>query len=88
MRSAASERAGLPAVAAVPTVPLAAASAWVLRGQGLAGSREDADVPAAVGAAAGVYATAPTCYLSCAARLGGFRREVFDAAVQPSGHWR
>jgi hypothetical protein len=73
------------ALGAVPytgSVPLAVAAAFVLGKQGLAGALpEDGDVAAAVQAAAGVYATAPTCYLSCAARLPGSPIEAFDAAA-------
>ncbi len=64
-------------------VPLAAAAAFALGKHRLAAAPvpPDRSVTEAVHAAAGVYATAPTCYLSCAARLPGFRPAAFDAAV-------
>ena len=60
-----------------PAVPPARARAYVLRKQGLAGEGL-ATVMDAVTATAGVYATAPTCYLSCAARVRGFRLADLD----------
>ncbi|MBC6462693.1 winged helix DNA-binding domain-containing protein [Actinomadura sp. HBU206391] len=58
-------------------VRLDQARAHVLRKQGLAGAGRSgvADV---VTATAGIYGTAPTCYLSCAARLGDFRLGHLD----------
>jgi Winged helix DNA-binding domain len=82
-------RARRQGVADAAPVPLDVAAAFVLGKQGLAGAPAappaDRDVTGAVHAAAGVYATAPTCYLSCAARLPGFRPTRFDAAHREGG---
>ena len=64
-------------MAAPPQVPLAQARAHVLAKQGLAGDGLDG-VLDAVAATAGIYGTAPTCYLSCAARVRGFRIAQLD----------
>lgn len=61
----------------VASVPLAQARAHVLVKQGLAGDGLDGVMDAVV-ATAGVYGTAPTCYLSCAARIGEFRVADLD----------
>jgi uncharacterized protein YcaQ len=58
-------------------VSTASARARVLLRQGLAGGRLPTVMDAIV-ATAGVYATAPTCYLSCAARVDGFRLDALD----------
>jgi Winged helix DNA-binding domain len=63
-------------------VPVAQARAHVLVKQGLAGDGL-VGVADAVAATAGIYGTAPTCYLSCAARIGRFRladldKELYD----------
>ncbi len=58
-------------------VPLEIAAAFVLTKQGLAGERRAA-VLDAVGRSAGVYGTAPTCHLSCVARLTGYRLGQLD----------
>ncbi|SEF50382.1 Winged helix DNA-binding domain-containing protein [Thermomonospora echinospora] len=58
-------------------VSVGQARAHVLRKQGLAGDGLKS-VPAAVDATGGVYGTAPTCYLSCAARIPGFQVADLD----------
>ncbi|HLU24441.1 MAG TPA: crosslink repair DNA glycosylase YcaQ family protein [Longimicrobiales bacterium] len=58
-------------------VPVDRARAHVLAKQGLTAARL-ADPLEAVEATAGVYATSPTCYLSCAARVEGFRLAGLD----------
>jgi hypothetical protein len=63
-----------------PPVSLGRASAFVLAKQGLAGPGL-AGLDAAGTATAGVYATAPTCYLSFAARVPGFHLRDLDAAL-------
>jgi DNA glycosylase AlkZ-like len=63
-----------------PPVPLGRASAFVLGKQGLAGPGL-AGLDAAGTATAGVYSTAPTCYLSFAARVPGFHLRDLDAAL-------
>ncbi|HEX2317008.1 MAG TPA: winged helix DNA-binding domain-containing protein [Thermomonospora sp.] len=65
-----------------PLVSVAQARAHVLGRQGLAGDGLKS-VLEAVDATGGVYGTAPTCYLSCAARIPGFRvadldRELYE----------
>ena len=55
----------------------AQARAHVLVKQGLAGDGLGG-VLDAVAATAGIYGTAPTCYLSCAARVRGFRIAELD----------
>ena len=62
----------------MPTTDLDRARAFVLLKQGLGAHAGPADVPGVVEATAGVYGTAPTCYLACAARLDGFRAEDLD----------
>ncbi len=64
-------------MSAAPTVPLDRARAHVLVKQGLAGEGLDTVMDAVV-ATAGIYGTAPTCYLSCAARVRGFRLAALD----------
>ena len=54
------------------------ARAFVLAKQGLGAKPGPGDVLAVIEATAGVYGTAPTCYLACAARLPGFRVEDLD----------
>jgi hypothetical protein len=61
-------------------VPVARATAHVLAKQGLAGARLPA-VSDAVVVTAGIYGTAPTCYLSAAARVDGFRLADLDAEL-------
>lgn len=56
------------------------ATAHVLGKQGLAGERLPG-VLEAVAATAGIYGTAPTCYLSAAARVAGFRLADLDAEL-------
>jgi hypothetical protein len=56
------------------------ARAFVLAKQGLSQAGPQ-DVVGVVEATAGVYGTAPTCYLSCAARLEGFRVGDLDAEL-------
>ncbi|REE99636.1 winged helix DNA-binding protein [Thermomonospora umbrina] len=65
-----------------PVVSVARARTHVLVKQGLAGEGLGS-VLEAVAATGGVYGTAPTCYLSCAARVPGFRvadldRELYE----------
>jgi len=60
-----------------PHVALEVVAAFVLAKQGLAGSGQDA-VLTAIDSTGGVYGTAPTCYLSCAARLADFRLGQLD----------
>jgi uncharacterized protein (DUF2267 family) len=57
------------------------ARAFVLAKQGLGAAPGPADVLGVVEATGGVYGTAPTCYLACAARLTGFRVEHLDAEL-------
>jgi hypothetical protein len=64
-------------MSAAPSIPLARARAHVLVKQGLAGKDLDT-VMDAVTATAGIYGTAPTCYLSCAARVCDFRLAALD----------
>jgi hypothetical protein len=59
---------------------MARARAHVLGKQGLAGARLPT-VADAVAATAGIYGTAPTCYLSAAARVTGFRLTDLDAEL-------
>ncbi|WP_119729781.1 winged helix DNA-binding domain-containing protein [Thermomonospora amylolytica] len=59
------------------TVSLAQARAHVLVKQGLAG-KGLGSVLEAVDATGGIYGTAPTCYLSCAARIPSFRLADLD----------
>jgi hypothetical protein len=61
-----------PIQAAGPSVPLASARSLVLAKQGLAGPGWPAVLPATE-AAVGIYSSAPTCYLSYAARVAGFK---------------
>lgn len=63
-----------------PTISLDRARAHVLLKQGLAGDGLDSvlDVVVATG---GVYSTAPTCYLSCAARMPRFKLADLDAEL-------
>lgn len=69
-------------MADVGRVPVsrAKARAHVLAKQGLAAPRLAA-VPDAIVAAAGIYGTAPTCYLSAAARVADFRVADLDAEL-------
>jgi hypothetical protein len=53
---------------------------WRACKQGLAG-KGFLDVVEAVGRVAGVYGTAPTCYLSLAARVAGFHRKDLDTEL-------
>lgn len=53
---------------------------WRACKQGLAG-KGFLDVLEAVGRVAGVYGTAPTCYLSLAARVAGFHRKDLDTEL-------
>jgi hypothetical protein len=64
-------------MSAAPLVPLARARAHVLVKQGLAGEGLGR-VMDAVTVTAGIYGTAPTCYLSCAARVRDFRLAALD----------
>ncbi|HEX6678722.1 MAG TPA: winged helix DNA-binding domain-containing protein [Actinomycetes bacterium] len=64
-------------MAAPAKVSLAQARAHVLVKQGLAGDGLGG-VLDALAATAGIYGTAPTCYLSCAARIKGFRIAQLD----------
>jgi hypothetical protein len=59
-------------------VPMARARAHVLAKQGLGTRLPAAD---AVVATAGIYGTAPTCYLSTAARAANFRLADLDALL-------
>lgn len=59
------------------SVSVQRARAHVLVKQGLAGPGLSS-VSAAVEATGGIYGTAPTCYLSCAARIPGFRIADLD----------
>lgn len=59
---------------------MAQATAHVLVKQGLAGDGL-ASVMDAVVATAGIYSTAPTCYLSCAARVRKFRVKDLDTEL-------
>jgi hypothetical protein len=61
-------------------VSVARARAHVLAKQGLAGSRLPTAADAVV-ATAGIYGTAPTCYLSVAARADNFRLADLDALL-------
>jgi len=61
----------------VSDISAAQAAAHVLAKQGLAGGRLPS-VLDAVEATAGIYSTAPTCYLSSAARVEGFRLADLD----------
>ena len=61
-------------------VSMAQATAHVFAKQGLAGGRLPT-VPDAVAATAGIYGTAPTCYLSAAARVADFRLADLDAEL-------
>ena len=67
-------------MADVRVVPVARARAHVLAKQGLAGARLPA-VPDAVTATAGIYGTAPTCYLSAVARVAGFALADLNAEL-------
>ena len=58
----------------------ARARAFVLHKQGLAGAGLDG-LDAATAATGGVYGTAPTCYLTYAARVGGSALDQLDQAV-------
>ncbi|MCW2633264.1 MAG: Winged helix DNA-binding protein, partial [Pseudonocardia sp.] len=60
-----------------PHVALDVAATFVLGKQGLAGSGHDGVLPA-IDSTAGVYGTAPTCYLSCAARVPAFSLGQLD----------
>ncbi|HEY7144580.1 MAG TPA: crosslink repair DNA glycosylase YcaQ family protein, partial [Streptosporangiaceae bacterium] len=60
-----------------PQVPLASARALAMARHGLAGSGLDSAL-AATEAAVGIYSSAPTCYLSCAARVPGFAAADLD----------
>lgn len=64
----------------VTHVPVERARSHVLGKQGLAGARLPT-VSEAVVATAGIYGTAPTCYLSAAARVDGFRVADLDAEL-------
>src|SRR4030088_939414 len=66
-----------PAMPGSPRVALEQARVHVLVKQGLAGPGMSSvlDVVEATG---GIYGTAPTCYLSCAARIPGFRLADLD----------
>jgi hypothetical protein len=68
-------------VAPVPTSSLDRARAFVVVKQGLGGADGPEDVRGVIEATAGVYGTAPTCYLACAARLDGFRVGDLDAEL-------
>jgi hypothetical protein len=61
-------------------VSVARARAHMLDKQGLAGSRLPTAADAVV-ATAGIYGTAPTCYLSAAARVANFRLADLDAPL-------
>jgi hypothetical protein len=61
-------------------VPVARARAHVLAKQGMAVARLPAAADAVV-ATAGIYGTAPTCYLSAAARVRNFRLADLDALL-------
>jgi hypothetical protein len=65
------------ALSEVEPVGIAQARAHVLVKQGLAGDGLRGVMDAVV-ATAGIYGTAPTCYLSCAARVGKFRIAHLD----------
>lgn len=67
-------------VTAATAVTAAEARAHVAAKQGLAGSRLPAAADAVV-ATAGIYGTAPTCYLSAAARVANFRLADLDALL-------
>jgi Winged helix DNA-binding domain len=60
-----------------PAVPVSRARAHVLAKQGLAGNGLGTVMDAIV-ATAGIYGTAPTCYLSAAARVRDFRLAALD----------
>jgi hypothetical protein len=67
----------------VTAVGVDRARAFVLAKQGLGATGGPADVSGVIEATGGVYGTAPTCYLACAARLEGFRvadldRELYE----------
>ncbi len=64
-------------MSAAPVVPLTQARAHVLVRQGLAGEGLGSVMDAVV-ATAGIYGTAPTCYLSCVARVRDFRLAALD----------
>lgn len=65
----------------MPATDLDRARAFVLAKQGLGAAPGPASVLGVVDATGGVYGTAPTCYLACAARLEGFRIEDLDAEL-------
>jgi hypothetical protein len=67
-------------VAGIMRVSMERARAHVLAKQGLAAPRLPS-VPDAIVATAGIYGTAPTCYLSAAARVAGFRVADLDAEL-------
>ncbi len=67
-------------MADVRRVQVERARAHVLAKQGLAGARLPA-VADAIVATAGIYGTAPTCYLSSAARVAGFRVADLDGEL-------
>mgnify|MGYP001186075880 CR=1 FL=1 len=66
-----------PEEATMATVTLAQARAHVSLKQGLAGEGLGS-VPEVLDATGGIYGTAPTCYLSCAARIPSFRLADLD----------
>jgi hypothetical protein len=63
-----------------PAVNMDRAQAHVLLKQGLTGDGL-ASVMDAVVASGGIYSTAPTCYLSCAARVASFKLADLDAEL-------
>ncbi len=70
----------MPNAPALLTLPLARARAFTLARQGLAGDGH-ASALDAVRAVGGVYGTAPTCYLSCVARVDGLRVADLDVEL-------
>ena len=70
----------MPNAPALPTLPLAHARAFSLARQGLAGDGHASSLDA-VRAIGGVYGTAPTCYLSCVARVDGLRITDLDVEL-------
>jgi hypothetical protein len=70
----------MPTAPAPPTVSLARARAFTLARQGLAGDGHPSALDA-VRAIGGVYGTAPTCYLSCVARVDGLSVADVDAEL-------
>ena len=70
----------MPTAPAPPSLSLARARAFTLARQGLAGAGH-ASALDSVRAIGGVYGTAPTCYLSCVARVHGLRIADVDAEL-------